>query len=46
MGGMVTIVKVRERLSGDPGWHQHPPGTVARPATAEELAADGIDEKA
>jgi manganese oxidase len=31
--GMFTVVKVREGLSAgdykDPGWYQHPPGTVA-----------------
>ena len=34
MGGMFTVIKVREGLArndyGDPGWYQHPPGTVAR----------------
>jgi FtsP/CotA-like multicopper oxidase with cupredoxin domain len=33
MGGMFTVVKVRENLAhgdyADPGWYQHPPGTVA-----------------
>jgi FtsP/CotA-like multicopper oxidase with cupredoxin domain len=33
MGGMFTVVKVREDLAAndykDPGWYQHPPGTVA-----------------
>jgi hypothetical protein len=32
MGGMFTIFKVREGLlsyDADPGWYQHPPGTVA-----------------
>ena len=32
MGGMFTVVKVRDRLASynkDPGWYQHPPGTVA-----------------
>ena len=33
MGGMFTTVKVREGLAHDdyrdPGWYQHPPGTVA-----------------
>jgi hypothetical protein len=46
MGGLFTIVKVRDRLTsyeGDPGWYQHPPGTVAATATATELARDGID---
>jgi FtsP/CotA-like multicopper oxidase with cupredoxin domain len=43
MGGMFTILKVRENLANydaDPGWYQAPPGTVAGPATAEELRAD------
>ena len=33
MGGMFTVVKVRDRLPqgyADPGWYEHPPGTVAR----------------
>ena len=44
MGGMFTIVKVRERLDGaaDPGWYSHPAGTVADEATAADLARDGI----
>ncbi|MBI3435099.1 MAG: copper oxidase [Proteobacteria bacterium] len=33
MGGMFTVVKVREGLGAndykDPGWYQHPPGTVS-----------------
>jgi hypothetical protein len=33
MGGMFTVVKVREGLAandyGDPGWFQHPRGSVA-----------------
>jgi hypothetical protein len=33
MGGMFMVVKVREGLArndyNDPGWYQHPPGTVA-----------------
>lgn len=41
MGGMFTVLKVRE--DGDfSGWYKHPPGSVARKATAEELRADGI----
>jgi hypothetical protein len=46
MGGMFTIVKVRDHLRSydqDPGWYQHPPGTVALKASAAELARDGID---
>ncbi len=31
MGGMFTIFKVRDNLTSyaDPGWYEHPPGTVA-----------------
>jgi FtsP/CotA-like multicopper oxidase with cupredoxin domain len=45
MGGMFTIVKVREQLASDddPGWYQHPPGTVSDLARAEELQRDGIE---
>jgi manganese oxidase len=45
MGGMFTIFKVRESLDGDgdPGWFAHPAGTVAGPASADELRADAID---
>jgi manganese oxidase len=44
MGGMFTILKVREHVDGttDPGWFEHPAGTVAGPADSAELAADGI----
>jgi len=44
MGGMFTILKVRDRLDGnaDPGWYRHPSGTVASEASADELARDGI----
>jgi manganese oxidase len=44
MGGMFTIVKVRDRLdsAADPGWYAHPKGTVASEASADELARDGI----
>jgi manganese oxidase len=39
MGGMFTVVKVREGLAandyGDPGWYQHPPGTVAHEVETE-----------
>lgn len=45
MGGMFTVLKVRDALVGDaaPGWYEAPPGTTAAPATAEALARDGID---
>jgi FtsP/CotA-like multicopper oxidase with cupredoxin domain len=45
MGGMFTIVKVREQLADrdtDPGWYANPPGTVADKASADELRRDGI----
>jgi manganese oxidase len=44
MGGMFTVLKVREGLASydDPGWYDHPPGTVSVDATAEELRRDGI----
>jgi FtsP/CotA-like multicopper oxidase with cupredoxin domain len=43
-GGMLTILKVREQAEGfeDPGWYEHPKGTVAWLATEEELRRDGI----
>jgi hypothetical protein len=46
MGGMFTIVKVRDEDVGDenkdPGWYKHPPGTVAELARKEDMARDGI----
>jgi hypothetical protein len=44
MGGLFTILKVRENLTSydDPDWYQHPPGTVASLASADELRRDGI----
>jgi manganese oxidase len=42
MGGMFTIVKVRENLTSydDPGWYDSPPGTLASLASNEELTRD------
>jgi FtsP/CotA-like multicopper oxidase with cupredoxin domain len=42
MGGMFTIVKVRENLTSydDPGWYENPPGTLATLASNEELRRD------
>jgi manganese oxidase len=39
MGGMFTILKVRENLTNydDPGWYENPPGTLASLASNEEL---------
>jgi FtsP/CotA-like multicopper oxidase with cupredoxin domain len=45
MGGMFTIVKVRDELASydaDPGWYRHPEGSVASVARPEELRASGI----
>ena len=44
MGGMFTMLKVRERVTGqaDPGWYADPAGTVARAATPDELRKDGV----
>ena len=44
MGGMFTILKVRPELASydDPGWYAHPPGTLVGPASADDLARDGI----
>jgi FtsP/CotA-like multicopper oxidase with cupredoxin domain len=44
MGGMFTIVKVREQPESDgDAWYKHPEGTVATVARAEDLEKDGID---
>jgi FtsP/CotA-like multicopper oxidase with cupredoxin domain len=45
MGGMFTLIKIRERLSGDgdPGWYQPKPAELAREASADELARDGVE---
>ena len=46
MGGLVTILKVRDNLPSydeDPGWYQHPTGTVALKASGDELRRDGIE---
>jgi FtsP/CotA-like multicopper oxidase with cupredoxin domain len=45
MGGMFTIVKVRDQLDSyekDPGWYKHPPNTVATIAARAELERDGV----
>lgn len=45
MGGMFTILKVRENLTSydDPGWYRPPEGTVAQRATVRDLKRDGIE---
>jgi hypothetical protein len=50
MGGMVSLLKVREGLARgdyrDPGWYQHPAGTMAREWTGEvpEAAVDKLGQ--
>jgi manganese oxidase len=49
MGGMFTVLKVRDRLAkgyADPGWYENPPGTLASLAPEAALARDGIDPAA
>jgi FtsP/CotA-like multicopper oxidase with cupredoxin domain len=44
MGGMVTVLKVRDNLANydDPGFYVHPQDSVAAPASREDLTRDGI----
>ncbi len=44
MGGMSTILKVREKIDGDPAPYQFPEGTLARKAKREELDQDRVSE--
>jgi hypothetical protein len=42
MGGMFTVLKIRDNLRSydeDPGWYEHPPGTVASPVGARAATA-------
>jgi hypothetical protein len=41
MGGMFTVLKVREGITSteDPGWYEHPPGTVAEPESGRRAPA-------
>ena len=45
MGGMFTILKIREHLTpaSAAGWYEHPRGTVAGEATPADLARDHIE---
>lgn len=47
MGGMFTILKVREELSNydDPGWYEAPSGTLADVAPEDAIRRDGIETK-
>jgi hypothetical protein len=45
MGGMFTIIKVREKIADygiDPGWYEAPASTLASLALSEDLRRDGI----
>ena len=48
MGGMFTILKVRDRLEGyaDPGAYEPPAGTLSARAVEADLRRDGIDVNA
>jgi FtsP/CotA-like multicopper oxidase with cupredoxin domain len=49
MGGMFTILKVREHLSSydeDPGWYETPSGTLATLAAPDALRHNGIADDA
>jgi manganese oxidase len=45
IGGMFTILKVRDKLTGDgdPGWYAAPKASIADEASAADLARDGIE---
>lgn len=45
MGGMFTIFKVRDNLTSyaDPGWYQHPPGTVAEAVNMDDMQHNGTE---
>jgi FtsP/CotA-like multicopper oxidase with cupredoxin domain len=49
MGGMITVVKVREGIAAndykDPGWYQHPEGTVAYEFKGKVAEAPRRDDK-
>ena len=43
MAGMFTIVKVHPERPAPGDWYQHPPGTVAEPASEQDMRRDGIE---
>jgi manganese oxidase len=46
MGGMFTVVKVRDSVPADyadPGWYEHPPGTLARRVESPAMAAPATE---
>ena len=42
MGGMFTVFKVRDHITNyiDPGWYQHPIGTIAEPVNIDAVPQD------
>jgi hypothetical protein len=43
---MFTIIKIRDAANvgyEDPGWYEHPAGSLSTRATTEELRRDGVD---
>jgi manganese oxidase len=50
MGGMFTVVKVRDKLdpddTEDPGWYAHPPGTIAQRVSSDPDFGDPIRRRA
>jgi FtsP/CotA-like multicopper oxidase with cupredoxin domain len=49
MGGMFTVLKIREGWrsgDGDPGWYEHPEGTLATPVAAPQAAAPARSQPA
>lgn len=52
LGGMANVLKVREDLTDaqldaneDPGWYEHPAGSVVGHASAEQMRRDGIETR-
>lgn len=47
MSGMFTILKVREGITNydDPGWYNHPPGTVAEPISKRDSLFNHRDHR-
>jgi len=42
MGGMFTLLKVRDKLTGNPGWYDAPKASIASEASSADLTRDGI----
>lgn len=46
MGGMFAIFKIRDNLTSyaDPGWYQHPPGTVAEAINMNNMQHNSMSQ--